>query len=365
LKTTIASARPKRAATGLKLLAAAALAAGALSVGSTAFAAQTQLLETGSTLLYPLFNLWVPVYAKSNPGVRITTQSTGSGTGISEAISGVAQIGASDAYMSNAQMKVHPDMLNIPLAISSQMVNYNVPGLNNKHLNLSGPVLAGIYSGTVKFWDDASIRKLNPGVKLPHKMIVPVHRTDGSGDTFIFSQYLSFSTPSWNQHVGYGTTISWPAVQGGIGAEGNPGMVNACKTTPYCVAYIGISYKNSTDTAKLGEARLLNRAGKFVLPTPATVQAAVEATAAKTPADERISLIFAPGAQSYPIINYEYAIVKSKQPTAQHAMELKKFLSWGISAKGGEASHFMRAVGFVPLSAAIARLSENQVAKIH
>ncbi|MDE2462868.1 MAG: phosphate ABC transporter substrate-binding protein PstS [Alphaproteobacteria bacterium] len=351
--------------TGLKLLAAAALAAGALTAGSTAWAGQTQLLETGSTLLYPLFNLWVPVYAKTNPGVRITTQGTGSGTGIAEAISGVAQIGASDAYMSNAQMKVHPDMLNIPLAISSQMVNYNVPGLNDKHLNLSGPVLAGIYDGSVKFWDDASIRKLNPGVKLPHKMIVPVHRTDGSGDTFIFSQFLSFSTPSWNQHVGYGTTISWPAVQGGIGAEGNPGMVNACKTTPYCVAYIGISYKNGTDEAKLGEARLQNRAGKFVLPTPATVQSAVEATAAKTPADERISLIFAPGANSYPIINYEYAIVKANQPSAQQAMELRKFLSWGISAKGGEASHFMKAVGFVPLPPAIVKLSEKQVAKIH
>jgi phosphate transport system substrate-binding protein len=106
-------------------------------------------------------------------------------------------------------------MLNIPLCISMQMVNYNLPGLNGKHLKLSGPVLAGMYSGTILYWDDAAIKALNPGVKLPHHAIIPVHRTDGSGDTFIFSQYLSFSTPSWSKSVGYGTTVSWPPVPGG------------------------------------------------------------------------------------------------------------------------------------------------------
>ncbi|MDQ2735312.1 MAG: phosphate ABC transporter substrate-binding protein PstS, partial [Pseudomonadota bacterium] len=165
-----------------------------------------RLLETGSSLLYPLFNLWVKDYGKKVPGVQITTQSTGSGTGISEAISGTAQIGASDAYLSNALMKQHPGMLNIPLAISSQMINYNVPGLNGTHLKLSGPVLAGIYEGKVTSWNDPMIAKLNPGAKLPHHKIIPIHRTDGSGDTFIFSQYVSFSTPAWGNSISYGTT---------------------------------------------------------------------------------------------------------------------------------------------------------------
>ena len=131
-----------------------------------AAAANVTLLETGSSLLYPLFNLWVPKYTAMHPGLRITTQSTGSGTGIAQAISGVAQIGASDAYMSYAQVKKNPDMLNIPLAISAQTVNYNVPGLNDKGLKLSGPVLAGIYGGIAK-WNDPEIAKLNPGVSLP------------------------------------------------------------------------------------------------------------------------------------------------------------------------------------------------------
>ena len=345
--------------------AIAAIAAGTMLIGGAAYAAEVRLLETGSSLLYPLFNLWVPDYQKKNPDVQITTQSTGSGTGIAQAISGIAQIGASDAYLSDAQMKSNPGMLNIPLAISSQMINYNVPGLNDKHLKFSGPVLSGIYSGKIKFWDDAEISKLNPGVKLPHNEIIPVHRTDGSGDTFIFTQYLAFSTPDWSNSVGYGTTVSWPAVQGGIGAVGNPGMVNASKGTPYSIAYIGISFKSATDAASLGEAMLENKDGKFVLANDTTVNAAVSEMASKTPADERISLIFAPGAQSYPIINYEYAIIKTQQPNAGTAKALKEFLSWALGPQGGNAPHYMTAVGFVALPPAIVKLSQKQIDAIH
>jgi phosphate transport system substrate-binding protein len=349
------------------LLTAASCGMAALPVlpGRARAAEAVHLLETGSTLLYPLFNLWVAAYTKEHPNVQITTQGTGSGTGISEAISSVAQIGASDAYMSNAQVKQNPGILNIPLAISSQMVNYNLPGLNDQHLKLSGPVLAGIYSGKIRYWDDAALKRLNPGVNLPHKEIIPVHRTDGSGDTFIFTQYLSFSTPSWANSIAYGTTVSWPAVQGGIGAEGNPGMANATKGTPYSIAYIGISFRNATTAAGLGEAMLENRAGKFVLANPQTIEAAVKATAAKTPPDERVSLIFAPGENSYPIINYEYAIVKSEQPSPAVAQAVRAFLEWASSPQGGSAPHFMQAVGFVPLPTEIARMSLAQLSRIH
>lgn len=323
------------------------------------------MLETGSTLLYPLFNIWVPAYSKTHPNVQITTQGTGSGTGISEAAAGIAQIGASDAYMSNAEVERDKGILNIPLAISSQMVNYNLPGFNNTHLNLSGPVLAGIYSGKISHWDDPEIKKLNPGVNLPNQAIIPVHRTDGSGDTFIFTQYLSFSTPSWAKEPGYGTTVSWPPVQGGIGAEGNPGMVNAVKNNPYSIAYIGISYENATSSAGLGTAALENRARKFVLPTEQTMEAAVNATAPETPSNERISLIFAPGEDSYPIINYEYAIVREYQPNQQLAQSLKSFLDWAISPEGGSAPQFLKAVNFVALPPRIASLSKQQIAEIH
>lgn len=348
-----------------RTLAAALCGMAVLAGGGARAADAVRLLETGSTLLYPLFNLWVADYTKAHPDIEITTQGTGSGAGISEAISGIAQIGASDAYMSAAQVRKDPGILNIPLAISSQTINYNLPGLNDRHLRLTGPVLAGIYSGAIRYWDDGEITKLNPGVNLPHRQIIPIHRSDGSGDTFIFSQYLSFSTPSWADSIGYGTTISWPAVQGGIGALGNPGMVSAAKGTPDSIAYIGISFRNATTAAGLGEAILQNRDGKFVQASPQTVAAAVAASAAKTPPDERISLVFAPGADSYPIINYEYAIVKSAQPSPAAAAAVRAFLEWVISPQGGSAPHYLQAVGFVPLPAPIARMSLAQLARIH
>jgi phosphate transport system substrate-binding protein len=349
----------------LKLaLATAGLVVATSVAPMAAHAADVTLLETGSTLLYPLFNLWVPDYTKAHPGVRITTQCTGSGTGIAQAISGVAQIGASDAYMSDGQIKQNPSILNIPLAISAQTVNFNVPGLNKDHLKLDGPVLAGIYSGAIKNWDDAAIKALNPGVKLPNHTIVPIHRTDGSGDTFIFSQYLSFSDSKWNGSVGYGTTISWPAVQGGVGANGNPGMVQACQQTPYSIAYIGVSFHEQVAKAGLGTAMLKNRAGKFLLPTAKTVSAAADGLIAKTPADERLSLVFAPGAESYPIINYEYAIVNAKQANPEQAKAIKEFLGWAVESDGGNAAKYLDAVRFIALPKHIQELSKAQIAKI-
>ena len=338
---------------------------GLISLASRrAAAAEVTLLETGSTLLYPLFNLWVPKYTAMHPGVRITTQGTGSGTGIAQAISGVAQIGASDAYMSTAQLKKNPGILNIPLAISAQTVNYNVPGLNNANLKLSGPVLAGIYSGKITHWNDAAIAKINPGVSLPNHGITPIHRTDGSGDTFIFTQYLSFSTPEWANNVGYGTTISWPPVQGGIGAIGNPGMVQACGQTPGSIAYIGVSFHEQIAKAGLGTAMLQNRAGNFVVPNPTTVGAAAAALEGKTPPDQRISLIFAPGENSYPIINYEYAIVNSKQASPDVAAAVRSFLNWAVDPAAGNAPEFLGPVQFLPLPEKIAALSKAQIAKI-
>jgi phosphate transport system substrate-binding protein len=346
---------------------AAALALSAalvIGVGTGWAAGSVDILETGSSLVYPLFNLWVPVYTKSHPEVKITTASTGSGTGIAEANEGIAQIGASDAYMSDALLRQHPDMLNIPLAISMQMVNYNLPGLNQRHLNLSGPVLAAIYQGKITKWNDAQLAKLNPGVKLPDHSIIPVHRSDGSGDTFIFTQYLAFSTPDWNSTLSYGTTVSWPPVAGGLGAVGNQGMVTVIKDNPYSISYIGTSYEQAIDEYRLGMAALENKAGHFVIPTAKTADSAAAQMVGKTPKDERISLIFAPGAESYPIINYEYAIVNRKQASPEMAKALRELFTWAISPSGGNAAHFMNAVHFVPLPSAVAKLSAAQIAEI-
>jgi phosphate transport system substrate-binding protein len=345
-----------------KTLALTLAALFAFATAGQALAA-TRLLETGSTLLYPLMNLWVADYQKSDSSVQITTQGTGSGTGISQAISGVAQIGASDAYMPDGAMQKTP-MLNIPLAISAQQVNYNVPGFNTVHLNLSGPVLAGIYSGTIAFWDDAAIKAINKSAKLPHKAIVSIHRAEGSGDTFLFTQYLSKSTPSWQNGPGYGTTISWPSVSSSVGATGNPGMVQTCQNTPYSIAYVGVSFLSQTEKAGLGYAALQNADGKFVLPNAESIGAAAAEVDKQTPADGRLSLIFAPGASSYPIINYEYAIANPKQPDAATAAALKKFLLWTISSKGGQQSQYLSQVHFLPLPANIAAKSKNLIESI-
>jgi phosphate transport system substrate-binding protein len=342
---------------------ALALAALLLVSASGRALAATTLLETGSSLLYPLMNLWVAAYQESNKDVQITTSSTGSGTGISQAIAGVAQIGASDAFMADAQMKGTP-MLNIPLAISAQQINYNVPGLNTVHLNLSGPVLAGIYGGTIQYWDDAKIKDINKPYagKLPHQPIVPIRRADSSGDTFIFTQYLTKSTPSWANGPGYGTIVNWPSVATAVGAQGNAGMVQTCQNTQYSIAYIGVAYIEQTDKAGLGYAALQNQGGKFVLPTPKNIAAAAAVTDKATPSDERISLIYGQGEDSYPIINYEYAIVNPKQSDSAKAAEVRKFLDWALTE--GQNAGFLDKVHFLPLPPSVLKLSRSQVAKI-
>ena len=331
---------------------------------SIARAAGVTLGETGSTLLYPLFQLWLPDYGRIASDVTITTAATGSGAGIAGAMSGAAQIGASDAYMSDEQVEQNPLLINIPLAISAQTVNYDVPGLNGTALKLDGPVLADIYFGRITQWNAPAIAALNPGVALPHQRIVPIRRVDASGDTFIFTQFLDFSAQVWGDRIGYGTTVAWPDVPGERTARGNAGMVQALAATPYSIAYIGISFRDAIDKAGLGTAMLKNQSGRFLLPTAQTVSAAASMLDPRTPPDERLSLVFAPGAQSYPLINYEYAIVSKRQANPGSAAALRSFLLWAISPEGGNAPQYLDAVGFIPLPDFIRALSEQQIGQI-
>ncbi|MGD0105767.1 MAG: phosphate ABC transporter substrate-binding protein PstS [Rhodopila sp.] len=247
------------------------------------------LNETGSTLLYPLFERWVPAYTAPRPGVKINITATNSGEGIQSAIAGTVQIGTSDAYMPDEEAEHNRQIISIPLAISAQTVNCNIPGLNGAALQLDGPTLAGIYSGKIRQWDDPSIVGLNPGLKLPDHEIVPVRREDPSGDTFVFTQFLDFSTQRWEDTVGYGTTISWPAVPGEVGATGNDGMVKTIAATPYSLGYVGISFSGDASKAGLITVLLKNQNGKFVLPTAETVGEAASALDPRTPPNERLS----------------------------------------------------------------------------
>jgi phosphate transport system substrate-binding protein len=323
-------------------------------------AASIALHETGSTLIYPLFGLWIPDYTAQKPGVTITAGATGSGDGIAKAILGAVQIGASDAYMSEDQAERNAQILNIPLAISAQTVNYNLPGLTTP-LKLDGPTLAGIYSGQITMWDAPEIAALNPGVTLPHHQIVPIRRADASGDTFIFTQFLDFSTQDWDDAVGYGTSVNWPSVPGALTASGNDAMVQTLAKTPYSIAYVGISFQGEISKAGLGTALLKNQNGKFLLPTPESISAAASMLDPRTPPDERLTLVYAPGDDSYPLINYEYAVVSKTQPDAATAGAIRDFLQWAIALDGGNAAKYLNAVGFIPLPDFIRGLSEAQI----
>jgi phosphate transport system substrate-binding protein len=305
----------------------------------------------------------VSEYAKTHPGVKITTASTGSGAGIEQAISGAAQIGASDSHMSGAQIKQNPQIINVPMAISAQTVNYNLPGLNTANLKLDGPVLAGIYTGKIHEWDDKAIIALNPGLKLPHNDSIPIHRTEGSGDTFIFTQYLTFSTESWENSQGFGSTIAWPAVPGGLGAVGNQGMVEKIQQTPYSIGYVGVSFYADIAKAGLGTAALKSYSGEFLLPTPETIEAAAASLGPRTPVDERLTLVNAPGANAYPLINYEYAFVSSKQANPATAEAIRKFLLWAI-APDETNKKYLDDAHFIALPAHIWVLSHDQIVMI-
>jgi phosphate transport system substrate-binding protein len=321
------------------------------------------LVETGSTLLYPLFNIWVASYTKTHPGFHITADATGSEVGIKKLISGEAQIGASDMFMSDKEVRQNPQIVNVPLCISAQMINYNLPDLNAEKLKLDGTVLAGIYSGKIREWDASPIAALNPSLKLPHQQIIPIRRAEGSGDTFIFTQFLTFSDSAWADSYGYGTRITWPAVPGSLDATGNDGMVQASQKTAYSVAYIGVSYSAEIAKAGLGTAWLKNQAGNFLLPTKEAVLAAAAGLGSRTPPDERVCIAFAPGEDAYPLINYEYAIVSTKQADAVTAAAIRKFLLWTIVPSETNES-YLDSVHFIALPPHIWELSQAQIQTI-
>jgi len=316
--------------------------------------------ETGSTLLYPLFKLWASAYMARFPQVKISTSGTGSGVGITSAATGKADIGASDAYLSSADVAAHPSLENIPLAISAQQVNYNLPRVAG-NLKLNGTVLAQMYQGKITTWNNPAIRALNPGVALPATRVVPLHRSDSSGDTFLFTSYLTRQDATWASAVGYNTAVAWPRVPAALAAKGNSGMVAACKASVGCVAYIGISYKSQTSKAGLGEAELANSVGGYELPTPGSIAAAASSFPL-IPQNGAISLINALAPGAYPIINYEYAIVNSTQSDATRARDIKALLYWAITV--GSSGKYLSQVNFEPLPAIAQSVSMALIAKI-
>lgn len=319
----------------------------------------TAVSETGSTLLLPLVSAWQVAYGTLNPKVLVTTSGTGSGAGISDAAAGTVDIGGSDAYLSPADISQHPGLENIPLAVAALMVNYKVPGVN-RPLRLSGKVLAGIYTGKITAWNDPAISALNPNVALPSLKIVPLHRADSSGSTFLFTSYLTAQDPGGWLPSNVGTTVSWPSVPGAQAETGSGSMVKGCAAIQGCIAYIGVSYLSVTSSNGLGEASLANKSGQFTRPTGAAIGSALATFSSTTPASGTQSLIN--GTAGYPVINYEYAIVRMSQPSTATAAAIRGFLLWGITF--GNAPEFLTPVNFRPLPGNVRTIAQQLIHKI-
>ena len=310
-------------------------------------ASAVTVTETGSTLLLPYLQELVAPLHSAYSNITLQPSGGGSGKGIADALNGAVDLGGSDAYLSNIQAQANLDILDLPVVVSAQAIDYNLPGVGD--LKLNGDVLGRIYRGEITSWNDPAIAALNPGVSLPSTHIVPVRRAEPSGDTFIFTQFLSNTSETWRSSPGYGASIAWPSVSGELTATGNRGMVSTCGATPGCVAYIGVSYATAVEKAGLGQAMLQNRAGSFLQPSHDTVTAALYNAQQLVPDDLRQSLVYASGGNSYPIVNYEYLMVRTAQRSAARATAIRALLNWLVDPTQGSAPEHLSPVNFVPL----------------
>jgi phosphate transport system substrate-binding protein len=313
------------------------LVAGVVAAAS-ARAQGADLTGAGATFPYPIYSKWFADYA-TKTGVKINYQSIGSGGGIRQLTEGTVDFGASDAPMSDAeQAKLKIPVLHIPTVLGAVVITYNVPGVTQP-LKLSGPVLAQIYAGTVTQWNAKAITDLNPGVKLPTQDILVVHRSDGSGTTYIFSDYLAAVSADWAKSPGKGKELQWPV---GIGGKGNEGVAGQVKQTPYAIGYVELAYARQN---KLPYAFMQNAEGKFVEPTIESVTSAAASAKFPESTDFRVSIVNAPGKGSYPISSFTYLLVPTSYADAAKGKKLVDFVKWAIH--DGEAS--APALDYAPL----------------
>lgn len=285
--------------------------------------AATTLTGAGATFPYPLYSKWFDTYGQKT-GVRINYQSIGSGAGIQQLKVKTVDFGASDAPLSNAEMKSMPaPVLHIPTVAGAVVVTYNIKGIGSG-LKLSPEAVSGIFLGKIRRWNDASIAKLNPGKRLPSQPIFVAHRSDGSGTSFIFTNYLAAVNGEWKKKVGAGKSVRWPT---GIGGKGNEGVAGLVKQTPGSIGYVELAYAKQN---KLPIASIRNRSGQFVMPTIASTTAAANGGAAAVKKNVRALIVNSPAKGAYPISGFTYILVYKNQSNAVKGKELARFLRWAI-----------------------------------
>jgi phosphate transport system substrate-binding protein len=295
----------------------------------------------GATFPYPLYSKWFSEYQKLKPEVQINYQSIGSGGGIRQFLEGTVDFGASDAPMSEEQLaKAKAGALHIPTALGAVVLTYNITGVTGS-LKLTGPIVADIFLGKTKSWNDPAIVKENPGVALPSSPILVVHRSDGSGTSQVFTDYLSKVSPEWKSKVGAATAVNWPV---GLGGKGNEGVTSLVKQTPGAIGYVELIYAENN---KLQVAQLKNKSGAFVTPSAKSVTAAAAGALKNMPADFRVSITESEGKDSYPISAFTYLLISQKLPAGEKSQQLVGFLNWAVT----DGQKFAEKLTYAPLPA--------------
>lgn len=328
-----------------------------ISVLTGMTSAQMKLNGAGATFPYVIYSKWFDVYHQ-NTGIQFNYQSIGSGGGIKQVIEGTVDFGASDAPMSEAQMKQvkdkqGTDILHIPTVMGAVVITYNLPGVE-KGLKITPDVLADIYLGKITKWNDSRIVSDNQGVNLPDKAIFVTHRSDGSGTTNIFTGYLSKVSETWSKKVGQGTAVKWPA---GLGGKGNEGVAGLVKQTEGSIGYVELAYaeKNS-----LPYAALKNKAGNFVMPTFDAVSAAAAGFVKNMPADLRVEITNADGKDSYPISGFTWLLIYKDMKNKAKAKAIVDFLKWAVT----DGEKYAKDLYYAPLPKEVVKLDQEKISQI-
>lgn len=328
------------------------LLAGCLCAGNLTAKESVMLNGAGATFPYPLYSKWFYTYGKNHSNVKINYQSIGSGGGIQQILKKTVDFGASDAPMDEGELKQAAEpLLHIPTVLGSVVLVYRLEGVPSG-LKLTGKTVADIFLGRIKYWDDGAIAQLNPGVQLPHQAIFVVHRSDGSGTTYVFTDYLSRISPEWKQKAGTGKAVKWPA---GLGGKGNEGVTGLVKQTPGSIGYVELAYAVQN---KLPLAAVQNAAGEFVAPSIASITASADGV--PIPADYRVSITNPPGKGAYPISAFTYLLLYRKQTDPKKGKALVNFLKWAMH----EGQTLAPALHYAPLPAELVKRLDQTIANI-
>ena len=350
---------------GFRLLVAAVLVmASAIpaSFSSNLFAQGPVTINgAGASFPFPLIDTWRVEYQTVDPNTNINYQSIGSGGGVQQFTEKTVDFGATDAPLTPEEATNAPGAVHIPETVGSVVAAYNLPGVPDKGLKLTGPILADIYLGKITKWNDPRIVELNPELSLPDADIITVHRSDGSGTTFVWTDYLSAVSPEWSDQVGKGKSVQWPT---GIGAPGNEGVANGVKGSENSIGYVELAYALTTG---MPFAFIQNQAGNFVEPTLASTEAAVAASAGTLPAGDaswnNVTLVNAPGDESYPIASFSYLLLYKEltdnpSMTDAKAKALTDFVNWAIT----DGQQFGPELEYAPLPEQVVQLNGQPIA---